>query len=174
MKTLLAILPYKKDFRSSGNHAHPVAKLDTFTWSHALHRTHRWVRNLMAKYILRSFRWTVHVSLIGQMPATFLQPLSTRSPSSPGREMKSWVLAAAYGFQKRDAFIAGVTQWAKKCTSLLSCHYGGPTTATCLLHRRSNTFFVAESAHDEDQNGTPKGLTELGPREPPKSFVGIL
>ena len=29
MKTLLAILPYKKDFRSSGNHAHPVATLDT-------------------------------------------------------------------------------------------------------------------------------------------------
>ena len=29
MKTLLVILPYKTDFRSSGNHAHPVAKLDT-------------------------------------------------------------------------------------------------------------------------------------------------
>ena len=127
----------------------------------------------MAKYILRSFRWTVHVSLkIGQMPATFLQPLSTRLPSSPGREIKSWVLAAAYEFYKPSLQVS--PNGLKNAPSLPLCHYESPTTATCLLHRRSNTFFVAESAHDEDQNGTPKGLTELGPREPPKSFVGIL
>ena len=60
-------------------------------------------------------------------------------------------------------------------------HYGGPTTATSLLRSRLDTFFLAKSAHDGDQNGTPKFLTELGPRKAPKKsyvfyrkFVGVL